>query len=221
MGKGGLTQVDPGPLSVEESLLFIGLGVLLADDAHDEYVETTDLLEEVNQRRLDMACILHDHQLAVQHPFQKFVMDEAFNMPVNTPDYGGQCSLFKHAMLDSLHSAESAQSHYLKLFCIDEPECNNELGFFAGLAATDGAYHRTRQQEQRELRNREIKTRVIQQTHAGTFRSPSAIFGLTENAASIFGYIQQAAFSNLNGSLAMFGLGLNGLLGNLGGNGTS
>ena len=200
--------VDPGPISIAASLLLSALGILLAIEARAEYEATTDLLEELNQCRLDMACELQEHNLGVIYPFIRCVMDEICEYEEPQPDYGGMCSFFQGFMSGTNDLAHQAHSTYVENFCFCPSDCQTQTGYYAALAGVDSAYARTRFQERREEKMRELKFRALQQAHAGTFRSPSAIFQLLDVAGSIYGYIQGQAFSNYAGALSVFGYGI-------------
>lgn len=207
----------------EEEMLITALifkvGLDLADKARDEFIEVTNDAEEIQERTLAMVRTMQDHVLGVTHPFLNYAMEEAFNYPVETPDYGGICSRMGHSMDASIQSAYEASNHYHKLFCM-ENDCNGQLGYYGGIASVDATMARARSQERRQDRQEQARVRAIQQAHAGTMRNPGALFGLLDNAAAIYGTLQQNAFGNLSGTLSAFGYGIGGLASYFGGGGT-
>lgn len=211
-----LSDVPADNRRVQDILIavaFLGLGLILANDAYDEYKEATDNLVALNECREEMACRIHEHRLTVTVPFQKCAMDMALGLVVPSPDYNGLCGFYKSLAWNSLSEAQEAADTYSNMMCVKPSDCRRQLDYFAGLTAVDSAYATARIKERSEETIRQLKVDAVQSVHAATFTNPSGVFGLIESAAGVYGYIQQQAFSNLSGSVSLLSYGAGGLFG--------
>lgn len=188
--------------------ILLDTSIDIARKAKDDYESSTDNLIRINECREQMACEIHAHNLGVTIPFQRNAMQTALNIAVPSANYGGLCSFYQNLSIRSLSGARSASDEYSRLFCVKPSVLRRELDYFSGIASVDSSYARARNQERRQELIREIKTDAVLGTHAGTFVSQTPLFGLIEDAASIYAYIQSEAAGSLAGSLALFSYGV-------------
>ena len=207
-------------LDVAASAALFAGGVSLASKAQRQFRDATDALVDLNACREEMACEIHRRNLTTNLPFQNSAMRIALDIQEPTPNYNGLCSFFHNLQVKRLFGAREAADNYSELFCIKPSFNRREFDYFTGLSSVDASYARVRSQERREELLRESKVSAVQSTHAGTFNSPQGVFGLIENAAGIYGYIQQQAAGSFAGAGSLVAFSGTALAGQLvGGNG--
>jgi len=189
------------------SIALIAVGLDLAEKAKEEFEEATDNLVDLNTIREQMACEIHNRNLSVTIPFQRSAMQTALGIRVPTTDYNGLCSFFHNLGIRQLVAGKEASGQYSEMFNVVPSAARREFDYFTGLSIADSSYARARNQERRTELLREAKVSAVQGTHAGTFNTPTGVFGLIENAAGIYGYIQGQSAGSFAGAASLVSYG--------------
>lgn len=204
---GGLFSIVADAAEIAAAAVVAAASLALAEEAYEEWKEATDDLEDAMARQIAMVEDQHAHTLGVTHAYLQTAMQEAFNYPVDAPDYGGVCSRMGTEIDRIYGRLQRADTSYHKSFCQTRRR-TGQIGHATGLAAVDAAFARGKFQERRRNRQEENRTRVIQNAHSGTFVNANAAFGLMNNAIEIFQNMSNSAIQALGGNLASFGAGL-------------